>query len=916
LIHWLKIGSRIFLSTLVGVIVASLIIEDEPWLKTRIEQAIIEQMNSAYDCKITAHVERLRLIGGEVTFSDMHADACSEKPEEQWSWHAKRVVVGWSWMRLLISRVIDLDIALDSAVITTQSDGKKLAVMPHLASLMAQVDSVMPVVIRTFEIRNGVANIIAPTLQSDISVGFIVDLYVHNSQTRLVIALDSGVLTVKKRTMLQKIAGTVSAVIAYDGSLQDAHADIVFDALQLPQGKQRCTLVGLFSPQENKLDLYNDDRSLSGTVSLQEELTAHAHIPFSYVVHILGSEAVDVSGDCFVEASGKLADLEHTFKGELKLTDARYEKTLLPEIQLATTGMAHFSQGTLDINLPHKFSTHNLRGQGSWRWDAATENYVIDIKNTFPIMLPAAWEIEPCALVLHAQFDNEYHCKASYQSIFTHQKRHERKQVKGTIVADREYIQIVGGSESDLTYEFDVALTAPWHIRTVAVRADDMELVALTGAADGAFSGTVAYPTLRAIMQMVAPGVEQEFSGEGVFALNGVINNGQVRAKIELEHGMIRLPYTYNLLQTFTAGFSIDSVARKFTATDIHFGLHKGDVKISRLTLMLDDAYTISFLHAPVLLHDCFLSWKKDLFALLSGALMVRYDPIKGAAITGQLIFDRSHMRGNVLAPSVKDDIFGMTVKPLMWYQNNSAVALAVAVKTRAPLQVKTSFLEATVRSNVVVRGTLAQPELFGDLELLNGQLIFPYQPLYIVRGKIFFLANQLDDPGIELVARGVIKKYSLEMSVTGTVGSPTIRFESSPSLTEEQIIGLLLGGSEDGSLSLALPTMVKTNIEHLLFGPAEESSAMQQSLKKLFKPLRNVKIVPSFSDQSGRGGLRGTLAIEVNDRLRGKIQQNFSLSEDILLEVEYSLSDDTLIRGMLDERGDLGAEIETRWKF
>ena len=74
--------------------------------------------------------------------------------------------------------------------------------------------------------------------------------------------------------------------------------------------------------------------------------------------------------------------------------------------------------------------------------------------------------------------------------------------------------------------------------------------------------------------------------------------------------------------------------------------------------------------------------------------------------------------------------------------------------------------------------------------------------------------------------------------------------------------------------------------------------------------------MVPSFSDQTGRGGLRGAIEIDVNDRWRALIQKNFSLTEDTRLEVEYLVSDEISVRGVANERRDVGAEVEMRWKF
>lgn len=85
------------------------------------------------------------------------------------------------------------------------------------------------------------------------------------------------------------------------------------------------------------------------------------------------------------------------------------------------------------------------------------------------------------------------------------------------------------------------------------------------------------------------------------------------------------------------------------------------------------------------------------------------------------------------------------------------------------------------------------------------------------------------------------------------------------------------------------------------------------------FKPFAkslNVHLIPSFTDQTGRGGLRGGIEIDVNDRCRALIMKNFSLTEDTRFEVEYVVTDDITVRGIRDERRDVGTEVEMRWKW
>jgi hypothetical protein len=103
--------------------------------------------------------------------------------------------------------------------------------------------------------------------------------------------------------------------------------------------------------------------------------------------------------------------------------------------------------------------------------------------------------------------------------------------------------------------------------------------------------------------------------------------------------------------------------------------------------------------------------------------------------------------------------------------------------------------------------------------------------------------------------------------------------------------------------------------VEKLIVGSSDEFT-QADGLKNWLGPLQNVKIVPRFSDQTSRGGLRAALAIEVNENLSALIQQNFSLSEDTLIEVAYKPLDELTIRGIRDERGDFGGEVEARFTW
>ncbi len=385
---------------------------------------------------------------------------------------------------------------------------------------------------------------------------------------------------------------------------------------------------------------------------------------------------------------------------------------------------------------------------------------------------------------------------------------------------------------------------------------------------------------------------------------------------VDLSQLQLRIPFTYNFLRSVrsTAIFSGgDHVFLKstFLKTD------RGTIKSALSTAIIDAEHKhIQSVHVPFCVEDFFINYTKDFFAQLSGAFVFEYLKDDRSKLSGVGMIKKCHIRNNPLSTNMGNALVSATLNAFVKHPYAQATDLELVVKSHEPVDIKTEFLKARAHVALQVLGTLGEPQLYGTIELVNGTLNFPYKPLEISYGKIFFVDNQLDDPTIELSASATIKNYTITMYVQGTARNPVITFHSLPNLQEEQIISLLLGGSPDSSLSLVMPLSSMGLVEKLLVGDSQESSGLLDSFKNWLGPLDKVKIVPRFSDQTSRGGLRGALAIDVSENLSALIQQNFSLSEDTLIEVAYKPTDELTVRGMRDERGDLGGEIEARFTW
>ena len=100
-------------------------------------------------------------------------------------------------------------------------------------------------------------------------------------------------------------------------------------------------------------------------------------------------------------------------------------------------------------------------------------------------------------------------------------------------------------------------------------------------------------------------------------------------------------------------------------------------------------------------------------------------------------------------------------------------------------------------------------------------------------------------------------------------------------------------------------------NLSTLIFGKKDlqpVSTGFFQNIAKLFK---YVQITPNFSDQSGRGGVKGTIDVDINKQLHARIQKNFTMQDDLSFLLEYFFADNFNVKAIKDHRGDVGGEIE-----
>jgi hypothetical protein len=375
----------------------------------------------------------------------------------------------------------------------------------------------------------------------------------------------------------------------------------------------------------------------------------------------------------------------------------------------------------------------------------------------------------------------------------------------------------------------------------------------------------------------------------------------------------VRLPRIYNVINGLSGTFIFDPQASSLDFSDVRCTLHRGTFSIPRATIHYDPAEEVVVFDIPLSLNSCWFNIEKDLYALVSGELTLKRTGATAPQLSGEVIVERAHVSESLLKiPALQKARPQSVLDEAHLYP----LGLDVKVHSKNPIRVTLARLEAEAHSAMHVGNTLAEPTLSGTIRLEEGKVVFPYKPLMLRKALITFVPQQSYDPTIELFAKNRIKGYDVSLTIQGTLSSHDMRLQSTPSLTDEQLIGLLYAGSEQGALGALVPSMVLRNITSVFSKNGSDATSSGGDKNSWRERLKRIRIVPSFTDERARGGVRGTIEVDINDRWRALMQGNFLHTEDTRFELDYDLSDDVLLRAVRDEHRDIGAEVEVKMKF
>lgn len=629
-------------------------------------------------------------------------------------------------------------------------------------------------------------------------------------------------------------------------------------------------------------------------------------------------------GRCAIDLTLAAQDNRCNASGSVVFSDLKIANLSLDRLALNfVKSNSHTTSSAVDIQ---PSSNTQLTGSATWDWDKGTG--ALSLSNAFPItqnMLSgtatrSTYSLQPHDLTLNMKLARSGDVSGTYKCIITNEITEKQYAYKGAVLVNKQKLNIKGATSRG-DYCIKAALAPHPHITQWLYTSKKKSLINLRATQEDPMTiqGTVSWSLLKSFLDQTTRHLI--FDNHCMFTVK--LNQGsldQFNGSVHLSQGRFYIPEYHNLIQNIHADISLQPQSKKITFSNVELGLSKGSITVPLASITLASDYSVGTIHAPFQVNNIFINWKRDFYGFVYGNLLLNKVPDNAPLLSGTLVLKKSLLKDSFFAHEGRAGAYGPTGTVLPG--SSLPLGLDIKVVTEKPLLAQTSSIQTAASANLVIHSSPQKdfgfmPYVTGTINLGSGFLKFMRNKLHIEYGKIQFLASQMNDPLIDLIAKNRINKYLITLQATGSLQKPTILLESTPDLTEEQIIGLLLAGSENATLQADLPTMLLQNLDSLLLGHNKKSSKTGAFFDKISKTFRYVQITPNLQDASGKGGLRGSISVNLSEQLHAQIQKNLTFqSDDFSAQLEYLLSDDINLKVVRDQRGEVGSELEVRLKL
>ncbi|MFQ5455174.1 MAG: translocation/assembly module TamB domain-containing protein [Nitrospirota bacterium] len=241
-------------------------------------------------------------------------------------------------------------------------------------------------------------------------------------------------------------------------------------------------------------------------------------------------------------------------------------------------------------------------------------------------------------------------------------------------------------------------------------------------------------------------------------------------------------------------------------------------------------------------------------------------------------------------------------------------IPLNINITGKENIWINNNLAKIPLEIDLFVKGMIDNPLILGRIEAREGTIFFRRNEFKLISGSIDFINPEKTEAIIDVVARTTIKRYAIELGLTGKKDKFDLTLTSDPYLSKTDILALLTVGITADEIAKTSTEVGATEAVTLITGEIQD--AIERKIEDL-TGFDRFQVAPSYSGSKGSASPRLTVGKRLlEDKLFVIYSTGFDPEDEPLIQLEYTLKKNIFLLGERDERGRLGSEVKFRFEF
>jgi translocation and assembly module TamB len=227
---------------------------------------------------------------------------------------------------------------------------------------------------------------------------------------------------------------------------------------------------------------------------------------------------------------------------------------------------------------------------------------------------------------------------------------------------------------------------------------------------------------------------------------------------------------------------------------------------------------------------------------------------------------------------------------------------------------VDNNIAKTSLNVDLLLRGTIANPLLFGRIETNKGKVYFRNNEFDIIHASADFVDPEKLNPYFDVTATTSVKGYNIRITIEGQIQHFDLSLLSDPRLDETDILSLLAVGELGGKTKGMEGGMGTAEATSFLTG--EYQDVIEERLTSI-TGFDRFQVEPYVSEKKGTVGPRVTVSKRlIGDKLYLSYSSAFEATQADIIKLEYQIDKHVSLVGFRDQLGSIGSDVRFRFEF